>query len=133
MGDLREKAIELIEEAEEHQKIDLLALHLEFQKQSVLYLRYANIQADLIKERQEHAAFLNQKIRDEYIDEKGKAPSESYIERVLTLNSKYISYTAKIQKFEGILKALEHKRKSLEKLSDLAIAGYFSTPIERNR
>lgn len=133
MEDLRNKALELLNEINKYLEINLLELHLEFQKQAVLYYRYSNIQADLIEEKQKHAAFLNQKIRVEFMDKKGKSPSESYVEKELTLNSKYIWYNTIIQKFDGILKALEHKKRSLEKLSDLAVSGYFSTPIEKNR
>jgi len=122
--------------------IDELNLTDEFVKQPSLYLQY---QESLQEKETERASFklelevLESMLDKEYRDVEGKKPTEAQIKNAIIADvkriAKYKEYL-KLNESTNILKAvvssLDHKKKSLEKLADLWIAGYYSTPREKS-
>lgn len=122
--------------------IDEHALDYELKRQSQLIMKYVLLQVkamtekDLTKERLEQvAAELDIKIRKNPSAYGLDKVTETAIKNVILLENEYIKQTEEYLNckedeatFSGVLKALDHKKKSLEKLSDLWVAGYYSSP-----
>lgn len=123
-----ERIQELLVDSNTHVRIDKYELDVEFTKQPCLYNRYSHVQADLEEEKCTLCAELHKQIRKEFLTTNKKAPSEAFVTSTVEDNERYIELTYYINRMKGILKSLEQKRSSLEKLADLARAGYYSTP-----
>lgn len=118
-------------EADQDIRVDKFELDEECTKQSVLYNKYSSIQADLEDEKNNLKAELNNKIREEFLAINKKQPSEAYVKMAIESDRNYLRLLFYISKFEGKLKSLEHKKRCLEKLVDLAISGYYAEPKRR--
>jgi len=124
--------------------IDPLNLPDEFLKQANLYLycckELADAQLDRDKKKEELdiiKAELDIRIRRDPDSLKLPKVTESVISSAIILqpdykeaNQKYLEKKHTVDVLSGAVKAFEHKKKSLEKLAELQIAGFFSSPKE---
>jgi len=134
---------ERTEEYFEEINVDEHALDFELKRQSQLIMKYVKLQVtaltekDRAKEKLEQvAAELDIKIRKDPSAYGLDKVTETAIKNVIILSDEYKKQTEEYLDckedegtFSGVLKALDHKKKSLEKLSDLWVAGYYSSPV----
>lgn len=125
---LIKKAKDLIENSEDAIQINIYRLEKELQYQAMYYRNYSSILADLQERKSRHRALLDSQERLDYLKSKGKSPSEAYIDSTIKNNSHMIDLQVSIEKLEGILKAFDYKKKALECLVQLELAGYYSEP-----
>jgi len=127
---------------EEDVSIDQHDLENEWVRQSSLYLKYAELsaQATLERDKAKEQLDLAQAELDTLIRKNPTAYGiekvvEALVKSTIVQQEDYkIAYAAFLEVKEtdavlsGVLKALEHKKKALEKLSELWMAGYYSDP-----
>jgi len=123
-----ERIKEIISEAQQVVKTDKYSLDEEFEKQSLIFLNYSAYLADVKLERDEIRARLDTSIRTEFSNKTNKTPSETYVATTIDNDSRNIILTFYINQLTGILKSLEHKKTSLQELSQLYQKGYYSNP-----
>jgi hypothetical protein len=123
--------------------IDKHSLHNEWEHQPTLFYEYGKLQAnaeiekDMLKDLLEvEKATVEKEIRKnpELFGIKGKA-TESAIKssiitdkRVVIANEKYLEGAKEAKLSLAVAKAFEHRKKALEKLVELHLAGYYSKP-----
>ena len=117
-----------ISEAAQAIQTDKFSLDEEFEKQSLLYLNYSAYLADIKLERDLRESDLNTLVRTEFLEKSKKAPSEAYVTSKIENDKEYILLTYYINRLEGILKSLEHKKIALQELCQLHNEGYYSNP-----
>ena len=117
-------------------------LEEEWLKHSVLYWGYSEKSAQAIKKRDliredidQHRAELDRKIRKdpkkygiEKVTEGAITAAITIDEKSIGLNSSLIDANEAVNRVSGAVKALEHKKRALEKLVELWLAGYYSEP-----
>lgn len=124
-------------------EIDKFALDEEWEKQPMLYLKYAEdlaiseINRDNLKDLIEvEKASVERKIREkpEEYGITGK-PTEGAIKAAILGNKEiekitieYFEASKEAKLLGAVVKSLDHRKKALEKLVDLFLAGYFSKP-----
>lgn len=130
--DLMKKTRRAINEGDISVEVDIYNLEIEFKKQSVLYHRYSQLIADLEDLKYKQRKETDDITRSSFVEKNKKLPSETFVENSRVNDNTYMQILHLINKLNGTLKSLDHKKKSLEKLADLHIAGYYSEPKERN-
>lgn len=124
--------------------IDKMSLDEEWERQPLLYLKYANdlaeaeINRDNLKDLIDvEKAAVERKIREKPEDYgiTGK-PTEGAIKAAILgdkeiekITIEYFEASKEAKLLGSIVKALDHRKKALEKLVDLFLSGYFSRPI----
>jgi len=126
--------------------IDKYALDDELQKQAILFMKYAEMAAEAILVRdkaKERLAVVMAEVDAEIRgnpDEYGfdKKPTESAISNCIVRDERYskanhdlIEANKDMNILTSAKEAMAHKKKSLEKLVDLFLAGYWSDDIIR--
>lgn len=125
-------------------KINKGELHKEWLKQSGLYMFYSEEWASAVKKRDHLKQEIEAKnaelltgIIKRAIDSGEKKPTEKAIEAEIALDigmqerqTKLIDLNEEVNLLSSGLKALEHKKKALENLVTLYLAGYYSSPKE---
>ncbi len=123
--------------------IDKFSLDIEWEKQSQLYLKYSEMLAEYETRRDKlkdlievEKAEIEKEIR-EFPEEYGlKAkPTEGSIKAVVStdkkikkMKKKYFQFIKQSKIWGALVKSLDHKKKALENLTQLHLAGYYSTP-----
>jgi len=139
-----DKTKELLNEIDDNLEIDLLDLHLEWQKQSLLYKQYSSklseysIQKDEDKKKIDREyARLDLKFRREKKEKKEKF-LESEIKSLIEVDPFYIKkwnlyfgISRIVGDLQNAVRALDQKKRSLENEVQLYQSGYYSTPKER--
>jgi hypothetical protein len=125
--------------------IDKFALDEEFENQSVKFLEAAEVAADCLEERdlvkfdlEQVEAEVSMDIRKDPKKYSLEKITESSVKEALVLTKKYkeatiklIEANNKVKKADAIREAYDQRKRSMEKLADLWIAGYWSTPKQR--
>lgn len=123
-------------------KLDISALDKACEDQSVLFLEYAELLADFIDKRDslkqqldEEKAMTDQAVRlnpkaygIEKITENAVNAAVISDRNIQILEREVIEISSMVKRIEGVKRALEHKKDSIETLSQLYISGYFSVP-----
>jgi len=124
-------------------EVDRFNLDEDLEKQYNLYLSYSELSVKAIKNRDKIKqqmelvqAELDIEIRKNPTEFGLKdKPTESGIKSAIIASVKYekafdeyLNACEECNVYGGVLRALEHKKKALEKLSDLWIAGFYSKP-----
>lgn len=125
-------------------KIDMYKLHIEWEKQPRLYAEWSEAHCDAIAQRDTHKikcdikhGLLSTDIRNNYgkygLDKK---PTEGQVEALINANPEYqamMNHMTELNRQVNLLQAgrtaLEHKKRALEGLERLHIAGYFGTVV----
>ncbi len=123
-------------------KIDIHSLHTEWEKQAAKYMWYleeqavAEIERDRLKDYWEvEKAEFEKKIRanpEDYFE--GKVTESAIRAEVLTNEgikqtyNEYLEACKDAKLYGAVAKAMDHRKKGLEKLVDLHLAGYYSSP-----
>jgi hypothetical protein len=114
---------------EEEYSIDPNALDTEWVRQASLYQRYSKNAAQAAYTKNRLESFLDRDIREnpkKYgFDSK---PTEPAIANTIRGDKGVLRISYKHQRLQGCLKALEHKKKALEKLTELYLSGYWARP-----
>lgn len=127
--------------------IDLANLEVEWQEQPKLYLAAAEELADAKKAAEElelelivRKAEAEKEVRAEPEDfglekvtEAGVKAAVDTHKKVISLRSKIIEANHLVGLLVGKCRALEHRKRALEKEVDLFLAGYFAAPKEKRR
>lgn len=123
-------------------EIDQDALDREFVNQPYLYMKYAELSARAdIKARRakDDLEVLAAAIYKEVVEESDKKPTDKAIQAEINDNKEYrelmhryleLKYEADLM--AAAVKAMEHKKTSLENLTKLWIGSYYSTPKQTN-
>ncbi len=126
-------------------KIDLYKLHFELQRQSGLYMKWAERHADALLERDRvkerldlMRSELDAEIRrnpTEFSFPENKKPTEAAITATIIKDTEFskesdtlIEANRNVNIVAGAKEAMNHRKKGLENLVQLWIAGYFSDP-----
>lgn len=119
-------------EKSEHEvdvEVDFFKLEENWRDQSRLYMKWSEKWANAVEERDNKKRGLDLLIRD-FPDKYGlKAnPSEASVKAKVETDEEYIKITKKINFLASVKTAFEHRKQSLEGLTKLFIAGYFTIP-----
>lgn len=133
MKDKKENIIivpeEFQEELEEDLQIDLMDLHEEWRRQSLLYNKYSTILSNIEKEKDRLKRVLDEKARKELLDKAGKV-SEARVEAFIQSDEEYLELRYWGHLAIGAVKAIEQKKSALENEVILYKANYYSKPVE---
>ncbi|RPI56392.1 MAG: hypothetical protein EHM49_00480 [Deltaproteobacteria bacterium] len=109
--------------------VDPNSLDTEWVRQASLYQKIAKRAAQAAYSKNRIEAFLDWDIRNspgKYgFDSK---PTEAAVANAVKGNKLFLKALYKYLRLQGELKALEHKKKSLEKLTELYLSGYWARP-----
>lgn len=126
-------------------KIDRNVLHIEWERQSQLYLEWAEKWAQAVFRRDRLKNKLDlvrarlyaeiKKNPQEYGIDPNTRLTDSYVESIILQNSQYskvynlyIEAIRKVNSYAALKEALQHRKKALEALTQLYLTGYFSQP-----
>jgi len=119
-------------------KIDMDALDLEWERQPVLYMHYAELVADAEKEKselKEELDVLKAAVGVNIVKKEAKKPAEAEIARqvmlhndVMAKSKEVINATYRAAVLRGAVEAFSQRKKALEKMVDLFVFGYNSSP-----
>lgn len=113
----------------EDMKVDFYKLHENWRDQSGLYMDWSEQWANKEEEVKKRKRWLDIDIRDNPSKYGLKSyPSEASILAKIESDEEYIKLSKEESVLKSVKQAFEHRRQSLEGLTKLFIAGYFTVP-----